>query len=49
MRLISPLNVSLAWCVLGYFFLGRAESAGAIIASLASITTACFGRDVEAL
>ena len=35
------LLISLAWCVLGYLFLGRAESTGAIIASMAAIATAC--------
>jgi hypothetical protein len=34
----------LAWCVLGYFFLGRGESAFAILASMAAITTACSNQ-----
>ena len=49
MKLISPLDVSLAWCVLGYMFPDRAESAYAMIFSMAAITMACFGRDLEVI
>ena len=35
------LLISLAWCLLGYLFLDRAEATGAIIASMAAIATAC--------
>lgn len=44
MRQTPKLVLSLSWCLLGYYFLGRAEASSAMLASMASITTACLGR-----
>jgi hypothetical protein len=41
----SPVYPSLAWCVLGYFFLGRCQPAGAILAAMAAITVAWYARE----
>ena len=35
-----PGILSLTWCVLGYMFLDRGDSTGAIIASMASLSMA---------
>ena len=43
-----PLILSLVWCVLGYMFLGRSDSTGAIIASMASLSMVWMARKSEA-
>jgi hypothetical protein len=43
--MFSPaFPLSLTWCGLGYMFLGSDEPAGAILASMAAISTAWLAR-----
>ena len=43
-----PLILSLVWCVLGYMFLGRSDSTGAIIASMGSLSMAWMASRSDA-
>ncbi len=45
----SAFLPTLLWCLTGYFFLGRGETTGAILASVASITAAFSHRTIRLL